>query len=117
MAESRSSSSRKREQPAVVRGKPYATVERGDEFIDAGPYTREPGSISLRPTIPDGGARLVVREQAFPGWVATVDGRETAIGSTPLGFMAIELAAGTHDVALEFTQRTPRAAAPAGSSR
>jgi hypothetical protein len=77
----------KREKPAVVSGKPYATIERGDDVLDAGAYTREPGAIALRPTVPEGGGRLVVREQAFPGWVATVDGRETSLSATPLGFI------------------------------
>jgi hypothetical protein len=97
----------KREQPAVVNGKPYATLERGDGFVDAGPFTREPGRIVLHPVARDGGARLVVREQAFPGWEARVDGRESAIAATPLGFMALDLAAGAHDVVLEFTRHTP----------
>lgn len=97
----------KREQPAVVAGRPYATLEHGGEVADAGAFTREPGRIVLRPQAPDGGARLVVREQAFPGWEARVDGTAAPIAATPLGFMALDLSAGTHDVVLEFTRRTP----------
>jgi len=97
----------RREQPLVVNARPYASLERGDSVADAGAFTLQPGRIAIRPTVPDDGARLVVLEQAFPGWEATVDGHAASIEATKLGFMAIALAGGTHDVVLEFTQHTP----------
>ncbi len=98
----------KREQPVAIPPKPYATLETRDGGVaDAGSFERAPGHIALRTTAPAGGARLVVREQAFTGWIATVDGRGVTIGTTPLGFMTIDLTAGTHAVVLDFTRRTP----------
>jgi hypothetical protein len=101
----------KRDQPAAVAALPYATFENSSGVADAGAFTRGYGRITLRPDVPDGGARLVLREQAFPGWEARVDGHEATIAATPLGFMALDLPAGIHDVVLEFTAHTmPRRA-------
>jgi hypothetical protein len=96
-----------REQPVPIAAKPYATLERGEAWQDAGPFTREPGRVALRTVVPDGGAALIVREQMFPGWEARVDGRSVPIAATPLGFMRLELPAGSHEVALAYTRRTP----------
>ena len=96
-----------RDEPIAIPAKPYATIVSGSAEIDAGAFTRAPGRVTLRPRAPDGGGRLVVREQAFPGWRARVDGRETAIRPGTLGFMTIELPAGEHEVVLDHTGRTP----------
>jgi hypothetical protein len=96
-----------RDDPIAIPAKPYATIVAGGAEIDAGAFTRSPGHVTLRPRAPDGGARLLVREQAFPGWRAHVDGQETAIGTGTLGFMTIELPAGEHEVVLDHTGRTP----------
>jgi hypothetical protein len=93
--------------PAIIEGKPYATLERDGEVADAGAVTRDPGRIVLHPAAPDGGARLIVREQAFPGWEARLDGVVAPIATTPLGFMALDCPAGAHEVVLEFTRHTP----------
>ena len=93
--------------PAIVEGSPYATLERDGTIADAGAFTREPGRIALHPTVGDGGATLVVREQAFPGWEARIDGAPAPIATTPLGFMSLEFPAGTHAVDFEFTRHTP----------
>jgi hypothetical protein len=92
-----------RERPIEIPARPYATLNG----VDAGPFTRGVGRIELRPSVPEGGAQLVVREQAFPGWKARVDGREAAIGTGALGFMTLELPAGSHEVVLDYTQGTP----------
>ena len=97
----------KNELPAVIPGSPYATLEHDGAFADAGAFTREPGRIVLHPVAGEGGARLVVREQAFPGWEASVDGAATPIIATPLGFMALDCPAGAHEIVLEYTRRTP----------
>jgi hypothetical protein len=96
-----------REQGVAIPGKPYATIERDGRFEDAGAYTREPGHVALRATAPDGGAALIVREQAFPGWEARIDGTKVPITTTPAGFMQLELPAGAHDVVLDYTRHTP----------
>jgi len=95
------------DRPAIVEGKPYATLERDGAFADAGTFTREPGRIVLHPTAEDGGALLVVREQAFPGWEARVDGAATPLKTTPTGSMALDCPAGTHEVVLTYTRHTP----------
>ena len=94
------------DRPAIIEGKPYATLERDGAFVDAGAFTREPGRIVLHPTSP-GGALLIVREQDFPGWEAEVDGVAAPIKSTPTGFIALEFPAGTHEVVLTYTRHTP----------
>ena len=98
---------KKFDRPALLEGRPYATLERDGAFVDAGAFTREPGHIALRPTAGDGGALLIVREQAFPGWEAEVDGVATPIETLPTGFMALDLPAGTHEVVLTYTRHTP----------
>lgn len=97
----------RREVPAAVAGAPYATLEGRDGTADAGPFTREAGHVALHPVVPAGGASLVVREQAFPGWEAFVDGAEVAPAATSLGFMSIRLPEGAHDVTLDYTRHTP----------
>jgi hypothetical protein len=96
-----------RDRPIPIPAKPYATLSVGGIESDAGAFTRAPGRIALRPRAPEGGAALIVREQAFPGWRAHVDGHEVAIGAGPLGFMSLELPAGDHAVELTYTQKTP----------
>jgi len=96
-----------RDEPIAIPAKPYATIVAGGVESDAGPFTRTPGRITLRPRAPEGGGRLVVREQAFPGWRARVDGKETSVGTGTLGFMTIDLPEGAHEVVLDYTRRTP----------
>lgn len=97
----------KHEQPAIIEGRPYATLESYGADAEAVTFTREPGRIVLRPVAGEGGARLIVREQAFPGWEAKIDGTATPIAATPAGFMSIDSPAGEHEVVLEYTRRTP----------
>jgi uncharacterized membrane protein YfhO len=56
--------------------------------------------------VPDGGSKLVLREQMFAGWQARVDGRPAAIATGPTRFITLELPAGSHDVVLDYTRRT-----------
>jgi hypothetical protein len=90
------------EQPIAIDAKPYATL--GENAL---PFTRGVGRIELHPSVPEGGATLVVREQMFPGWRARVDGRDEPIATAGLVFMSIELPAGAHEVVFEYTQETP----------
>jgi hypothetical protein len=67
----------------------------------------EPGNvrIDLSAPAPDG-ASLVVSENYYPGWRATVDGKATPIGRVDYTFIGIELPAGARSVQLDFTSPT-----------
>jgi len=64
----------------------------------------EPGKvrIDLNAPAPDG-ASLVVSENYYPGWRATVDGKPAQIGRADYTFIGVELPAGARTVALDFT--------------
>jgi len=67
----------------------------------------EPGNvrIDLSTPAPDG-ASLVVSENYYPGWKATVDGKAAPIGRADYTFIGIELPAGARSVQLDFTSPT-----------
>ncbi len=67
----------------------------------------EPGKvrIDLSAPAPDG-ASLVVSENYYPGWKATVDGKPAPIGRADYTFIGVELPAGARTVALDFTSPT-----------
>jgi hypothetical protein len=67
----------------------------------------EPGNvrIDLSAPAPDG-ASLVVSENYYPGWRATVDGKAARIGRVDYTFIGIELPAGARSVQLDFTSPT-----------
>jgi hypothetical protein len=64
----------------------------------------EPGKvrIDLSAPAPDG-ASLVVSENYYPGWKATVDGKPAPIGRADFTFIGVELPAGARSVQLDFT--------------
>jgi hypothetical protein len=47
-------------------------------------------------------ALLVTSELAYPGWVATIDGRQAPIRRVNAGFRAIVVPTGRHDVVLRY---------------
>lgn len=49
---------------------------------------------------------LVVTDQCYPGWVATVDALETPIFRANTSFRAVELSPGKHTVRMEFKSQT-----------
>lgn len=49
---------------------------------------------------------LVVTDQCYPGWVATVDGVESPIYRANTSFRAVELTPGRHTVRMEFKSKT-----------
>jgi hypothetical protein len=63
-----------------------------------------PGSIdvALDQPAPDGSA-LVVSENYYPGWAATVDGQPAAIGRADVSLIGVPLPAGTRQVSLRFS--------------
>ena len=67
----------------------------------------EPGKvrIDLGAPAPDG-ASLVVSENYYPGWKATVDGKAAPVGRVDYTFLGVELPAGARSVQLDFTSPT-----------
>ena len=67
----------------------------------------EPGRISLalREPAPAGSA-LVVSENYYPGWLATVDGKPVTVERTNLVLIGVPLPAGAKSVELTFTSPT-----------
>jgi hypothetical protein len=64
----------------------------------------EPGKvrIDLSAPAPDG-ASLVVSENYYPGWKATVDGKPASIGRADFTFIGVDLPAGARSIQLDFT--------------
>lgn len=54
------------------------------------------------------GGRFELLEQRYPGWTATVDGKDQAILPHSLAFQAIDVPAGTHRVRFEFRSKPMR---------
>jgi hypothetical protein len=65
--------------------------------------TYEPGRIDLRleGPVPDG-AGLVVSENYYPGWRATVDGRETTVSRVDFTLIGLQLPGDARSVSLRF---------------
>ncbi len=64
----------------------------------------EPGRVDLTLSRPaPAGAALVVSENYYPGWTATVDGRPAAVGRADYVLTGVELPAGAQRVSLQFT--------------
>jgi hypothetical protein len=61
--------------------------------------------ISLSGPAP-AGASLVVSENYYPGWIATVDGNPARVGRVDYTLIGVELAAGARTVQLTFTSPT-----------
>ncbi len=64
-----------------------------------------PESLRLQVST-DAPAILVIRDTFFPGWHATVDGRDAPVWRADLLFRAVPVPAGDHVVDLTFRQRT-----------
>ena len=64
----------------------------------------QPGAVEIALSAPaPEGAALVVSENYYPGWRATVDGKPGRLGRADLTFIGVELPAGARTVSLEFT--------------
>ncbi|MDB4871107.1 MAG: Protein of unknown function, rane YfhO [Gemmatimonadales bacterium] len=64
----------------------------------------EPGKVLIDLSAPaPAGASLVVSENYYPGWKATVDGKAAPIGRADFTFIGVELPAGARSVRLDFT--------------
>jgi hypothetical protein len=66
----------------------------------------EPGRVSLALDTPAAaGSALVVSENFYPGWKATVDGQPASVGRADYSMIGIELPAGGRSVELRFDSR------------
>jgi hypothetical protein len=66
-----------------------------------------PGKISLSLSAPaPAGSALVVSENFYPGWIATVDGKPATTERTNFVLIGVPLPAGAKTVELEFTSPT-----------
>lgn len=64
----------------------------------------EPGRVQIDLSTPaPQGSSLVVSENYYPGWKATVDGRPAAIGRADYTLIGVELPRGARSVELNFT--------------
>ncbi|MFL5479966.1 MAG: hypothetical protein ACJ79X_13200 [Gemmatimonadaceae bacterium] len=63
-----------------------------------------PGSVSIDLSSPaPAGASLLVSENFYPGWLATVDGKPANIGRADYSLIGVELPQGARSVELRFT--------------
>jgi membrane protein YfhO len=65
-------------------------------------YDPEAIDIELDQPAPNGSA-LIMSENYYPGWSATVDGKPATIGRADVALIGVELPAGAKTVALRFT--------------
>ncbi|MEA2764243.1 MAG: hypothetical protein QOK07_647 [Gemmatimonadaceae bacterium] len=64
----------------------------------------EAGKVRIDLSAPaPAGASLVVSENYYPGWKATVDGKSAPVGRADFSLIGIELPAGARSVQLDFT--------------
>ncbi|MGI9044098.1 MAG: hypothetical protein ACR2GK_08260 [Gemmatimonadaceae bacterium] len=67
----------------------------------------EPGRVSIELSDPaPAGSALVVSENYYPGWRATVDGRDAPLGRANISIIGVELPAGGRNVELMFQSPT-----------
>lgn len=67
----------------------------------------DPSHITVRLEKPaPAGSALIVSENYYPGWQATVDGKEAAIGRADYTLIGVELPAGAREVELVYQSET-----------
>ena len=62
---------------------------------------RSAGLVRLR-VAADAPTTVVVVQQFYPGWTATVDGQPSAIHAANILFQSVEVAGGSHEVTLRY---------------
>ena len=76
----------------------------GPLAISASVTRYEPGKVDIGLSAPaPAGASLMVSENYFPGWTATVDGKPARLGRADYTLIGVELPAGARNIALLFT--------------
>jgi hypothetical protein len=95
-------------EPLVLPALPFAGLGSAgtERAIDESAVRRRGGRIDVR-VDGQGPGRLTVREQAFPGWQARVDGVDTPLRDED-GFLAVDVGPGRHDVELLFRMTRAR---------
>ncbi len=67
----------------------------------------EPGSVSIQLDAPaPRGSALIVSENYYPGWAATVDGKPAVIARADMSLIGVQLPEGARTVELSFTNST-----------
>src|SRR2546423_8184713 len=67
----------------------------------------EPGKVRIDLSAPaPAGASLIVSENYYPGWKATVDGKPAPVGRADYTFIGVELPDGARSIQLDFTSPT-----------
>jgi len=67
----------------------------------------DPGHIEVQLDQPaPAGAALMVSENYYPGWTATVDGKLAAVGRADFTLIGVELPAGARNVELTYGSAT-----------
>lgn len=67
----------------------------------------EPGKVQIDLSAPaPGGSSLLVSENYYPGWIASVDGKPARLGRADYTMIGVELPAGARSVELNFTSPT-----------
>ncbi len=67
----------------------------------------EPGKVQIDLSAPaPQGSSLVVSENYYPGWIATVDGKPARIGRADYTMIGVELPPGARSIELNFTSPT-----------
>lgn len=77
---------------------PGTTVTRGD----AAPESVSIDNERITATFPDGSGDILVRQNWFPRWQATVNGKSVEITRTDDGYMSISVPDGTVDLVLTY---------------
>ncbi len=96
---------------AVYDSAAPVTAQRIDKLppplgIKATSTRYDPGHLTFKLDQPaPAGASLIVSENFFPGWTATVDGKPTAVGRADYTLIGVPLPAGATTVDLEFHSR------------
>jgi hypothetical protein len=91
---------------AAVKARTDLTAPPAPLPIRAAISRYEPGHISVNLDAPaPAGSALVVSENYYPGWQATVDGRPATIGRADYTLIGVELPAGARNVELKFHSR------------
>jgi hypothetical protein len=63
-----------------------------------------PGSVAIRLAAPaPRGSALIVSENYFPGWEATVNGKPAVVGRADFTLIGVQLPEGATDIDLSFT--------------
>ena len=84
------------------------------EYLDAQPPYTWVGSIAARTWEPErrvfavssaSGGTLALHEQLFPGWIASIDGKTTAVQPWSGAFQAVNVPGGEHVVEFQYRSR------------